>query len=250
LHKASAGAGPADQAFAVAARDLHNFDRLKTFENLDLRLLEDVLSPSQSGYFMAAIRGKKDGHLVFTLDPHGARHVSPEEISLLNWSDWGASYPLAFHLSSESTSNGGNGNEQDASYRIDNESLDVSIEKNGFLSGTATVHILALQDGVAVVPLSLYPTLRVSRVETDLGESLDFVQEKKEEDEDFGVVLKQPLKNGESATVKVAYAGKDVVANEGGQNYYPIAREVVSPCFKGIGRLCDLPHGVSYPQGT
>ena len=250
LHKASAGKGQADEAFAVAGRDLHNFDRLKTFENLDLRLLEDVLSPSQSGYFLAAIRGRKDGHLVFTLDPHGARHVSPEEVSLMNWNDWGESYPVAFHLSSETAENGGNGNEQNGAYRIDNESLDVSIEKSGFLSGTATVHILALQDGVAVVPLSLYPTLRVSRVETGTGEPLDFVQEKKEEDADFGVVLKQPLQKGEAVTVKVTYAGKDVVANEGGQNYYPVARESWYPnASRGLGDYATYRMVFHVPKG-
>jgi hypothetical protein len=65
----------------------------------------------------------------------------------------------------------------------------------------------------------------VSRVETDKGEALDFVQEKKLEDADFGVVLASPLKKGESATLRIAYGGKDVVENEGGANYYPVARQ-------------------------
>jgi len=51
------------------------------------------------------------------------------------------------------------------------------------------------------------------------------VQEKKDEDADFGVVLAQPLKKGTPLPFRIAYGGKDVVVNEGGQNYYPIARE-------------------------
>jgi hypothetical protein len=250
LRRNSAGKGEWDNDYAIAGRDLHNFERLKLLENVDLRLLEDVLSPSQAGYFMAAIHSTKNPHLIFTLDPHGAREVSPEEISLLSWNDWGGSYLAAAHLGSDATAGGGGGNEQNGAYRIDSESLDVSIEKNGFLSGQATVHILALQDGVAVVPLALYPTLRVSRAETENGQALDFVQEKKEEDADFGVILQRPLQKGESAAVRVTYAGKDVVANEGGANYYPIARESWYPnSARGLGDYATYKMVFHVPKG-
>ncbi|MGH9563912.1 MAG: M1 family aminopeptidase, partial [Terracidiphilus sp.] len=76
-----------------------------------------------------------------------------------------------------------------------------------------------------MIPLDLYPTLRVSQVTSSKGDALDWVQESKDQDPDFGVVLAAPLKKGESATIKIAYGGKDVVLNEGGDNYYPIARE-------------------------
>jgi hypothetical protein len=225
LRKGSAGNLESGANYSSGAQELHNFLRLKLKDNLDLRLLEDVLSPAQGGYFLAAIHGKKNSHLIFTLDPHGAEAVEPEEVSLMSWNDWGPSYPTAFRLSSSMATIGGNGHEHNAPFHADNENLDISIEKNGFLTGLATVHIVADQDGVAVVPLDLYPTLRVSRVETEKGESLDFVQEKKDEDDDFGVVLAAPLKKGESASIRITYGGKDVVKNEGGQNYYPVARE-------------------------
>jgi hypothetical protein len=225
LHKASADKGELDNDYAVAARDLRNFQRLKLFTNFDLRLLQDVLSPSQGGYFLAAMHGQKNPHLIFTLDPHGAENVAPEEVSLMSHNDWGDAYLTAFHMSGESGDGAGGGGEHNEAFRVDNENLDVTIEKSGFLTGLATVHIIAVQDGVAVVPLNLFPTLRVSRVETEKGDPLEFVQEKKEEDADFAVILAAPLKKGEATTVKVAYGGKDVVTNEGGANYYPTARE-------------------------
>jgi hypothetical protein len=225
LQEASAGKGEPSKVYAGAAQDLHNFARLKLKDNLDLRLLENVLSPAQGGYFFAAIHGKQNAHLIFTIDANGARDVEPEEVSLLNWSDWGPTYLSAFHLNSTAARAGSKGDGRNESCRIDNENLDVSIEKNGFLTGQATVHLVALQDGVAVVPLALYPTLRVSRVETEKGVPLDFVQEKKDEDADFGVVLATPLKKGETTTLKITYGGKDVVFNEGGGNYYPVARQ-------------------------
>ena len=223
LHKTAAAKGQPDTTYGSAVIEANSFLRTKLGENTHLRLIEDVLSPSQGGYFRAILRGKKHPRLVFTLDPHGAPDVAPEEVSLLDYNDWGASYPAAFHLSSEA--GGGSGKEENGTYAIDHEDLDITIEKGGFLSGLATLHLVALQDGLAVVPLNLYPTLRVSRAETEKGETLDFVQEKKDEDADFGVILAKPLGKGEAATIRIAYGGKDVVRNEGGANYYPVARQ-------------------------
>ncbi len=249
LHKGASGKGNPDSAYDSDARDLHNFQRLKLFENLDLRLLEDVLSPASGGFFLAAIHGKKNPHLFFRIDPHGAADVEPEEVSLMNWNDWGATYPTAFRSNSDAA-HGSGGRGENEPFRIDNEDLDVSIEKGGFLSGLATVHILALQDGVAVAPLSLYPTLRVSRAETDKGEPLDFVQEKKDEDADFGVILAHPLKKGESAAIRVTYGGKDVVMNEGGSNYYPVARQSWYPnSAHGLGDYATYHMRFHVPKG-
>ena len=225
LRKAAAGKGVPDSAYAKEAGDLQSFARHRLKENLDLRLLQDVLSPDPGGYFLAAIHGKKSPHLLFTIDPQGVPDVTPEEVALLNWSDWGETYPLAFHRAAEYANGTASGNENNAAYKILSENLDTSIEKSGLLSSVATVEVRAEQDGVAVVPFDLYPTLRVSSVESGMGEALDFVQEKKDEDPDFGILLAKPLKKGETATLKITYAGKDVVINEGAGNYYPIARE-------------------------
>jgi hypothetical protein len=225
LREAATGRGQPDKACIQAAMEFREFARVRLHDNYDLRLLEDVLSPAQGGFFMAAIHGRRNPHLVFTFDPRGVPGVAPEEVELLNWSDWGPAIPLAFHRAKEYANGMPSGNELNAPYRILDENLDISIERNGFLSGTAAVEIRAQSDGVAVVPLDLYPTLRVSHVDTPAGEPLDFVQERKEDDPDFGVVLAKPMKKGESTTVRVTYAGKDVVEDEGGENYYPIARE-------------------------
>jgi len=250
LRKGSTGKGEPSKVYTSAAQDLHNFERLKLKDNLDLRLLQDVLNPAAGGYFLAAIHGKKLAHLIFTIDPHGARDVEPEEVSLLNWTDWGTTYLSAFRSNSTASQAGGKGSERNESCRIDNENIDVSIERNGFLTGLATVHVVASQDGLAVVPLALYPTLRVSHVETEKGDSLDFVQEKKDEDADFGVVLAQPLKQGESTTIRVTYSGKDVVKNEGGANYYPIARESWYPnASSGLGDYATYHMLFHVPKG-
>jgi hypothetical protein len=237
LRASSKGKGSYDASYTQAGQEFQHFARLKLHDNFDLRILEDVLSPSPGGYFLAAVHGLKNNNLVFQLDPQGVSDVAPEEVALLNWSDWGITIPLAFHLAAEYQNGTASGNERNASSTIVNENLDVSIEKSGFLSSIATVEVRAERDGTSLIPLNLYPTLRVSRVETDKGDVLDFVQEKKEEDPDFGVVLARPLKKGETATLRITYGGKDVVMNEGGANYYPIARESWYP--SGSGGLGD-----------
>jgi hypothetical protein len=250
LHKASAGKAEESGMYARAAQDFQTFARQKLHENYDLRLLADVLSPSAGGFFMAAIHGKKYPHLSFIVDPHGAESVAPEEVELMNWNDWGESIPLAFHRAAEYKNGVADGNEANASYRILNEGLDVSIEKNGYLVGVATVDVRAEQDGVAVVPLDLYPTLRVTLAEAAKGESLDFVQERKEYDPDFGVVLAKPMNKGESVTLRITYGGKDVVMNEGGANYYPVARESWYPnASSGLGNYATYHMLFHVPKG-
>jgi hypothetical protein len=243
LHKASTGAGQPDNQFVKAGQELQSFLRhhaegsqtagnftfyyKKLYGNLDLRLLEDVLSPAPGQYFMAAVHGKKDAHLFFIYDPRGVDEVAPEEVALINWNATEDTeiYPLAFHRAAEYANGTASGNEHNEAYRILNDDLDVSIEKNGSLTVLATVKVSAEQDGVAVIPLDLYPTLGVSQVNSGKGDALDWVQEPKDEDPDFGVVLGEPLKKGDTTTFKVSYSGKEVVINEGSENYYPIARE-------------------------
>ncbi len=250
LHKGSSGKGEANSSYVSVAQEFKNFARTKLHDNFDLRLLQDVLSPVAGGYFTAAIHCRKDAHVLFILDPQGAEEVAPEEVELMNWKDWGPSVPLAFHRAGEYGNGAASGNELNASYRILSENLDVSIEKGGFLSGTATVELRAEQDGVVVVPLDIYPTLRVSRAETATGDPLDFVQEKKEDDPDFGVVLGKTLKKGETANLRITYAGKDVVTNEGGANYYPVARESWYPnASNGLGDYANYRMTFHVPKG-
>ncbi len=245
IHKAATGKQAGEGSFTQAATGLRDFQEHKLQENIDLRLLEDVLSPAQGGYFLAAIHGKKNPHLFFTVDPYGDRAVSPDQVSLLNYSDWGETYLAAFPLSDAAARKQAQG-----SYRIDHENLDTTIEKSGFLTGQATVHLIALEDGLAAAQLALFPTLRVSKVETDKGEVMDYVQESKDLDADFGVILPHPLKKGESVDIRIAYAGKDVVKNEGNSNYYPMARESWYPnSSRGLGDYATYSMVFRVPRG-
>ena len=215
LHKAATGKGNSDSEYVRAGQSLQEFARHHLHDNIDLRVLQDVLSPSPGGFFFAAIHGKGNPHLFFEYDPQGVSFLAPEEVVLFNSNDWGDTYLLAFHRAEEYANGNPSSNERNATYSIPKADLDTTIEKSGFLTGLATIDIHPEQDGVAVVPLNLYPTLRVSKVETAQGDSLDFVQEKKDDDPNFAVVLAHPLKKSDSVTLKIYYGGKEVVEDEG-----------------------------------
>ena len=268
LRKASAGAAQDAGSFTRPAQVLQSFLRHHSIQtstgdsgtyydkvsygNLELRLLQDVLSPAQGGFFLAALHGRRNSQLFFIVDPNGVGEVAPDEVALMGWdsSNDATTYPLAFRRAAEYANGTPSGDEQNAAYKILNENLDVSIEKGGMLSGVATVEVRANQDGVVVVPLNLYPSLRVGQVETDKGDALDFVQEDKDQDPDFGVVLAAPLKKGDTAKVRITYGGKNVVMNMGNGNYYPVARENWYPSSsQGLGDYATYHMTFHVPKG-
>ena len=108
--------------------------------------------------------------------------------------------------------------------RIEHQQLDVTFEKSGALSGTATTDLVARRNGVRVVPFDLFRPLRVQSV-TANGQPLSFIQEDKNDDGNFAVILPKTLAAGEKLTITTTYGGKEAVSNEGGGNYFPVARE-------------------------
>ena len=198
--------------------------------NLEARILQDVLSTEPGGLFLAFIHGEKyNGKEIFVIDPHGAPSllmpVAPEEVQFLTYDENKLGIWTAFHRSSEYVQRTASGAEQNGVIRIEHQQLDTRIEKNARLNGKAAVTFASQVDGLRVVPFDLYRTLRVENVVDDKQQPLSFIQEDKNDDADFSVVLPRPLARGEKYTLTATYSGKDVVLNEGGGNYFPTARE-------------------------
>ena len=205
---------------------IHKAMRTKIHFNLDARILQDVLSDQPGGLFVAFIKGKKySSKEIFEIDPRGDPAWGPEEVVFETWDDMNSGEWCAFHLSDEYKTGLATGTQKNAVISIDRQALDTQMESNGKLNGNAKTEIIALQDDVRVVPFDLFPTLRVSSVSNAAGEQLDFIQEKKDDDPQFSVVLPKPLKKGDKYLIRTIYNGKDAVSDEGGGNYYPVARE-------------------------
>jgi len=196
-------------------KDSQNTTRHKLKNNLEARILEDVLSPEPGGLFYAFIHGKHyDSKEIYEIDPnHGSGQVNFRTYDENKWGHWASNMARAHSRNSIGHLT-----------RIEHQQLDVTFEKNGSLKGTATTDLVAQRNGVRVVPFNLFRPLRVQSVTTN-GQPLAFIQEDKNDDGNFAVILPKALSAGEKLAITTTYGGKDAVSNEGGGNYFPIARE-------------------------
>jgi Peptidase family M1 domain len=197
--------------------------------NLEARLLQDLLSTEPGGFFLAFIHGKKySGKEIFAIDPHGApplvMPVDPEEVEFATYDDNKLGVWAAFHFADEYKKGTALGSQANGVIHIEHQQLETTIEKNANLTGKSTTTFVSRVNGLRVVPFDLYRRLRVQSVTAEGGQSLSFVQEDKNDDADFSVILPKTLAAGEKFTITTSYSGKEAVSNEGNGNYFPIAR--------------------------
>jgi len=223
-------------------KDSQNATRHKIKHNLEARILEDVLSPEPGGLFYAFIHGKRyNDKEIYEIDPNwGSAQVNFWTYDENKRGDW-ASFSLAGKHERSSIGR---------LMRIEHQQLDVTFEKNGALSGKAATDMVARRNGVRVVPFNLFKPLRVQSV-TANGQPLSFIQEDKNDDGNFAVILPAPLSAGEKVTITTTYGGKDAVSNEGGGNYFPVARENWYPNDPGasLGEFALYDMTLRIPKG-
>ncbi len=210
--------------------------RKKLSYNLTARILADVLRDGTGGLFVAFVHGKHyEDKLLYFVDPNGAPGASPDEVELMTYSDDKSGVWAAFHYSSEYRQHLGAASQNSSRIHIEHQVLDTTIEGNANLIGKATTSFVSLVPGLRVVEFAMFPTLRVQSVKSQDGQPVSFIQENKNEDPGFYVVLPKALSKGEKYEVSIEYSGKDAVKNEGSGNYYPVARESWYPGNAGAG---------------
>jgi hypothetical protein len=228
--KKQAGVANGSPAGLNELNEINNALKKKIHYNLTGRLLQDVMSSEPGGAFIAFINGRKyNSKEVFAVDPHGTLGMEPEEVVFRTWDENKFGTWAAFHYSHEYKNGTASGTQANGVIDMQHHLLDTQFDKSGKLTGDATTTFTAVSGGTQVIPADLFPTLRVSSVTGQGGEALDFIQEGKDDDPDFYVILPKPLAAGESYTMRTLYSGKDAISNEGGGNYYPIARSTWYP---------------------
>src|ERR1017187_9336460 len=95
--------------------------------------------------------------------------------------------------------------------QVTDERADVTMDRDATMKGSAETTMKVLRDGLRVVRLNVYPTLRVSGVYSESGAPLDFVQENKKLDPDFAVILPGAAKRGDTLRLLTVYSGKDAL---------------------------------------
>ncbi|HLE63204.1 MAG TPA: carboxypeptidase-like regulatory domain-containing protein, partial [Pyrinomonadaceae bacterium] len=193
MKSGGAAAGQARDLF----RDNQQLLRKRLRENRELRALLDLYSSNRPGFFNAFIDGKRFNKLVFVMDPTGIPRAFPEEVALFSYgeSDWGLW--TAFHFAEEYEKKSASSSEDNRVIDITHHQIDGSI-KGTRINATDRITFQSLLPGTRVVPFELFGSLRVSRVQDEQGNELNFIQESKDEDSDLGVILPQPLEAGKS----------------------------------------------------
>lgn len=205
-------------------KDSQNTTRHKFKDNLEARILEEVLSPNPRGLFFAFIHGKRyNGKEIYSIDPNlGLEQVTFRTYDENKSGDW-ASFNTSDNHAADALGK---------PYHIEHQQLDATFEKSGKLFGKATADIVARRKGLRVAGFDLFRPLRVQSV-TANGQPLSFIQEDKNDDGNFAVILPKALDQGEKISLTTTYEGKDAVSNEGNGNYYPIARQNWYPNYPG-----------------
>lgn len=223
-------------------KDSQSTTRHRLKRNLEAQLLGEVLSPVPRGIFLAFIHGKHyDDKEIYEIDPN----TNTEQVEFWTYDENKFGEWAQFHFT-EPHEKGSFGN----TIRIEHHQLDTTLEKSGALYGKATTTFVSLRNGLRVVPFALFHTLRVQSVTAE-GQPLSFIQEDKNDDADFAVILPKPLAAGEKFSVTTTYNGKEAVSNEGGGNYFPIAREDWYPNTTngGLGEYASYDMTFKIPKG-
>src|SRR5258705_135472 len=197
-------AGPKASEARDAFRDNHQLLRKRLHDNRELLTLFDLYNPTHTGFFNAFIEGKRFNKLVFLLEPLGVPGAIPEEVALLSYGETDRGVWTAFHRAEEYKQGTAISAEDHRVIDILHHEIDGAI-KGAHIAATDRITFRNLLPGTRVIPFDLYGTLRVARVQDKDGNDLAFVQEGKDDDSDFGVVLATPLAAGQSYQITVQY---------------------------------------------
>jgi hypothetical protein len=187
--------------------------------NMSSRILADFLTPKRAGFFTTFIEGKKNGELIFQIDPLGITDVYPEQVSLTSYAENDRGIWTAFHLKNEYAKGTANSWTDRRVYDITNHDIDTSVQGTKLVSKD-TITLQMREPDNRFIAFDLYRTLRVKTVTDENGNELSFVQEKKDEDADFGVILDKAPEIGKPLKVTVEYEGDGALLKAGSGNFF------------------------------
>ncbi|HSK63004.1 MAG TPA: carboxypeptidase-like regulatory domain-containing protein, partial [Pyrinomonadaceae bacterium] len=217
---------------AGQARDLYRSNqelvRKRLRDNRELRVLHDLYNQNAQGFFNAFIDGKRFSKLIYQVDPLGIQGLNPEEVSLMSYGDSDGGIWAAFHHEDEYKKGTASSSEDRRIIDITHHDIDGAI-KGAHLTATDKITFKNLRAGTRVIPFNLFGSLRVTSVTDAEGNSLSFIQESKDEDSDFGVILNKPLEANQTYQLTVQYDGDGAMRDSGGGNFILIPRSTWYP---------------------
>jgi hypothetical protein len=206
--------------------------------NMEQRTLMDIYRPERRGFFTAFIGGTKYNKLIYRIDPLGVSFVAPEQVTLTSYGDTDGGIWASFHLEEEYKRGTATSKIDRRLFDFTNHKLDVTI-KGTRLIATDRVTMVAIAKNERVIPFDFYPELRVKRVQDENGNDLKFIQEDKDEDADFAVILPAPTQLGMDITLTIEYEGEKAIRGAGSGNFILIPRLTWYPNNGSGGQFGD-----------
>ncbi len=212
----------------------------ESIDNVDADVLAAIYNPKHPAFFNAYMAGSPHKDLRFFVRARvGAIQQidSPEEVALINCNGGGMDDGIWYsqHFLAELKAQTASSSEDRRLYAVHRYNIETVIAKNNHMFSKAKITFAALVDGERVMKFGLLPTLRVSRVTSENGKDLHFIQEDKKSDGSFYAVLDEPAEIGKERFITVEYGGDKVLENAGDGSYYIGARESWYPNLNGGG---------------
>jgi len=236
--------GAPDPAAMRAYEDYLNRQRDDVLPNLHLRVLADLLNrPARTdGVFLAFVEGQNHAPVLLAVDPLGVSNLTPrfsffggEEVVLFSFNNQngGLWYSSTFAPQAKS----GRGRPVRMLADASHYDIDTTLD-GGALRGTTTITFTPNADGVRVLPIELFPRLRIRTATLDRGGAavpVAVLQESGTTAPEVAIQFSEPLARGAAVKLTLTYEGRDVLQGAEGR-YFVGARDSWYP---NVGTLDD-----------
>ena len=245
LAHAPAATGAPDPAAVRAYEDYLNRQRDDVLPNLHLRVLVDLLNrPARTdGVFLAFVEGQNHSPVLLAVDPLGVSNLTPrfsffggEEVVLFSFNNQNG----GLWYSSTFAPQARNGRGKPVRMLADASHYDIDTTLDGgALRGTTTITFTPNADGIRVLPIELFPRLRIRTATIDRGGTavpVGILQEAASTAPEVAVQFSEPLARGAAVKLTFTYEGRDVL--QGAEGRYSVGAR--DSWFPNVGILDDL----------
>jgi hypothetical protein len=236
--------GTPDPAAIRAYEDYLERQRNDVLPNLHLRVLADLLNrPARTdGVFLAFVEGQSHSPVLLAVDPLGISNLTPrfsffggEEVVLFSFNNQngGLWYSSTFKPQART----GRGRPVRMLADASHYDIDTTLD-GGALRGTTTITLTPNVDGIRVLPIELFPRLRIRTASIDRAGTavpVAVLQEAGNAPE-VAVQFSEPLTRGAAVKLTFTYDGRDVL--QGSEGRYSVGAR--DSWYPNVGIFDDL----------
>jgi len=152
--------------------------------------------------------------------------MAPEEVAVVNIDPQGEQDGIWYlgHSAEEIAKRTASPHEDKRVISAQRYRIDTVIGRNDHLTATTDFRFRAVSSGDRVIHFGLLPSLRVTRVTTDTGQEVPYIQEDRKADGSFSVIMPEPMIAARDYRLAIEYSGDRVIHKAGGGNFSVGAR--------------------------